>query len=168
MHDTTDTPSNADLNKLLEEYQDVFQDPTELPPARFYDHHIPLMPRAAPVNSRPYKYSPQHKNEIERQVKELLQAGLIERSSSPFASPVLLVHKKDGSWRFCVDYIKLNSITIRNMFPMPPIEETLDELAGTKYFAKLDIKSGYHQVRMKPQDEFKTTFKTHHAIINSR
>lgn len=85
------------LQQLLDSFQDVFQDPQTLPPERFYDHHIPLIPGAVPVNSRPYKYSPQHKTEIERQVQELLQAGLIERSSSPFASPVLLVLKKDGN-----------------------------------------------------------------------
>lgn len=97
-------PANKELQQLLSEFQDVFQTPQTLPPERFYDHHIPLLPGVPPVNSRPYKYSPQHKTEIERQVQELLQAGFIERSSSPFASPVLLVLKKDGSWRFCVDY----------------------------------------------------------------
>jgi hypothetical protein len=126
-----------------------------------YDHQIPLVPNATPVNARPYKYSPHHKNEIERQVKELLTAGLITRSSSPFASPVLLVLKKDGNWRLCVDYRKLNAITVKNRFPMPLIDEILDELAGTKCFTKLDMRSGYHQVRMKEEDEYKTAFKTH-------
>jgi hypothetical protein len=150
-----------EVQQLLQEFQDVFEQPTKLPPERFYDHHIPLLPNSAPVNSRPYKYSPQHKNEIEKQVKELLEAGLIEHNTSPFASPVLLVLKKDGSWRFCIDYRKLNAIIVKNNFPMPLIDEILDELAGTKYFSKLDMRSGYHQVRMKPQDEYKTTFKTH-------
>jgi hypothetical protein len=76
---------------------------------------------------------------------------------------VLLVQKKDGSWRMCVDYRRLNSITIKNRFPMPIIEEILDELAGAKYFTKLDMKSGYHQVRVKEEDQFKTAFKTHHG-----
>jgi len=108
-------------------------------------------------------YSPLHKTEIERQVKELLQAGLIDHSSSPFASPVLLVQKKDGSWRFCVDYRKLNAVTVKNKFPMPVIKEILEELAGAKFFTKLDMRSGYHQVRMDPLDEYKTAFKTHHG-----
>ena len=139
----------------------MFQDPQQLPPSRFYDHHIPLLPGAAPVNARPYKYPPHHKDEIEKQVQQLLTAGLITRSCSPFASPVLLVLKKDGSWRFCVDYRKLNATTVKNRFSMPIIDEILDELAGTKYFTKLDMRSGYHQVRMKPEDEYKTAFKTH-------
>jgi len=119
------------------------------------------MPNVVPINSRPYHYSPQHKTEIENQVKQLLDHGLITHSHSPFASLVLLVKKKDGSWRFCIDYRKLNSITIKNKFPMPIIEEILDELQGSKVFTKLDMRSGYHHVRMLPADEHKTAFKTH-------
>lgn len=99
-----------------------------------HDHTIPLKPDAIPVNTRPYRYSPLHKDEIEKQVKELLFYGFITHSSSPFASPVLLVQKKDGSWIFCVDYRKLNELSIKNKFPMPIIDEILDELAGTKFF----------------------------------
>ena len=115
------------------------------------------------MNTKPYRYSPLHKDEIERQVKELLSNGLITQSTSPFASPVLLVQKKDGTWRFCVDYRKLNSLTIKNSFPLPIIEEILDELAGTKFFTKLDMTAEYHQIRMAASDEFKTAFKTHHG-----
>ena len=152
-----------ELTSFLSEFADVFQKPTTLPPHRTYDHFIPLFPDAIPVNSRPYIYSPLHKDEIERQIKELLHAGLITPSSSPFASPVLLVQKKDGTWRFCVDYRKLNDLTIKNRFPLPIIEEILDELFGSKFFTKLDMTSGYHQIRMLPIDEPKTAFKMHHG-----
>jgi hypothetical protein len=95
-------PANhtVEIQQLLRKYQDVFTEPQHLPPHRFYDHQIPLILGSVPVNSRPYKYSPHHKDEIEKQVKQLLTAGLITPSCSPFASPVLLVLKKDGSWRF--------------------------------------------------------------------
>lgn len=157
----SDQQSSESLNSLLQEYSDLFQDPKTLPPHRSYDHAIPLYPDSIPINSRPYHYSPQRKTEIENQVKELLQAGLIAHSHSPFGSPVLLVKKKDGNWRFCVDYRKLNAMTVKNRFPMPIVEEILDELAGSKFFTKLDMKSGYHQIRMLPSDEYKTAFKTH-------
>jgi hypothetical protein len=126
------------------------------------------LPNAIPVNSKPYRYSPLQKDEIEKQVKSLLAADLITPSTSLFASSILLVHKKDGTWRFCIDYRKLNSITIKNRYPMPIIDEILDELAGTQYFTKLDMRSGYHQVRMYPPDEHKTAFKTHQGHYQFR
>lgn len=112
IQDMPPVTDNKELQQLLQEFQDIFQAPVGLPPPRFYDHQIPLLPGAAPVNSRHYKYSPQHKDEIERQVSQLLEDGLITRSSSPFIPPVLLVLKKDGSWRMCV-------WTIGNSIPLP-------------------------------------------------
>lgn len=156
-------PIPPEVQEVLLEFSDVFAVPTGLPPSRVYDHAIPTLPSVVPVNSKPYRYSPLHKDEIERQAKELLAAGLIIPSSSPYASPVLLVQKKDVSWRFCVDYTKLNDITIKNRFPMPLIDEIIQELPGTKFFTKLDMRASYHQVRMLPQDEHKTAFKTHHG-----
>ncbi|KAK1602238.1 hypothetical protein QYE76_018497 [Lolium multiflorum] len=158
----------AEIQQLVEQFQVVFSEPVELPPARDYDHAIPLKADAPPVNARPYWYSLAHKDEIERQVTEMLKAGLIVRNMSPFASPVLLVKKKDGSWRFCVDYRRLNELTIKNIFPMPIIDELLDELAGAKIFSKLDLRAGYHQIRMLPEDEMKTAFKTHQGHYQFR
>jgi hypothetical protein len=152
----------------LAEFHVVFVEPTDLPPPREYDHTIPLKAEASPFNSRPYRYSPAHKDEIERQVAVMLKSGIIVPSMSPFASPVLLVQKKDGTWRFCVDYRRLNELTIKNVFPMPIIDELLDELAGAKIFSKLDLRAGYHQIRMLPADEAKTAFKTHQGHYQFR
>jgi hypothetical protein len=150
-----------EIQSVLAQFQEVFSDPKILPPSRPYDHAITLKPGSVPFNCRPYRYSPKHKSEIEKQIKQMLEAGVISPSMSPFAPPVLLVLKKDGSWRFCIDYRGLNELTVKNVFPMPIIDELLDELSGAKVFSKLDLRAGYHQIRMRADDEAKIAIKTH-------
>jgi hypothetical protein len=127
------------------------------------DHSIPLIPGAQPVNKKPYRYTPQLKTEIEKQIAEMLASGVIRISNSAFSSPIILVRKKDGSWRIVVDYRHLNALTIKSRYPVPVIDELLDELAGASWFSKLDLRTGYHQILMAPGEEFKTSFQTHHG-----
>lgn len=150
------------LQAVLQEFDSVFQEPKGLPPLRpQFDHRIPLKRDTDAVNLKPYRHPTIQKNVIEDMVQELLEQGVIRPSNSPFAAPVVLVKKKDGGWRMCVDYRSLNKATIKDKFPIPIIEELLDELQGASFFSKVDLKSGYHQVRMHETDVYKTAFKTH-------
>ncbi|XP_078181502.1 uncharacterized protein LOC144575281 [Carex rostrata] len=150
-----------EVRRILEEFSGVFEEPVTLPPSREIDHKIPLKPDAKPVSLRPYRFSYFQRLEIEKIVEELLRNSFIQPSSSPYSSPILLVKKKDGSWRMCVDYRRLNENTIKNKFPIPIIDDLLDELKGAQYFSKLDLRAGYHQIKMCEEDKFKTAFQTH-------
>jgi hypothetical protein len=160
-----DLPDNIEpeLAILLHTYRDLFQSPTTLPPARSHNHSIPLLEGSNPVKVKPYRYPHSQKTQIEKMVQEMLQQGIIQPSTSPFSSPIILVKKKDGTWRFCTDYRALNALTIKDSFPIPTVDELLDELFGAKYFSKLDLRAGYHQIMVQPEDRYKTTFRTHHG-----
>jgi hypothetical protein len=151
----------ADFTTLLEQFQDIFQEPEGLPPHRNCDHSIPLLPGHKPPNIRPYRMSHSQKDIVEQLVKQMLKNREIRASTSPYSSPAILVRKKDKSWRLCADYRNMNDQTLKNKYPIPIIEDLLDELQGATIFSKIDLRSGYHQIRMKPEDIPKTAFSTH-------
>ncbi|XP_038695444.1 uncharacterized protein LOC119992723 [Tripterygium wilfordii] len=153
--------SEPAINNLIQRFNKLFDEPTWLPPLREHNHRIPTVPGSSPVNMRLYRYAHFQKVEIECLVQEMLKAGTIRASNSPFSSLALLVRKKDGSWHLCVDYWALNNITIKDKYPIPIIDELLDELYGEAVFSKLDLRTGYHQVRVDDADIHKTAFRTH-------
>jgi hypothetical protein len=146
-------------------YLDVF--PEELPgmpPDRDIKFSIELLPRIAPISKRPYRMDVKDLFELKKQIEELLEKGFIRPSSSPWRAPVLFVSKKDGSRRMCVDYRSLNEVTIKNKYPLPWIEYLFDQIKGAKIFSIIDLRSGYHQLKIRVEDVPKTTFTTRYEL----
>ena len=150
---------------VVNEYPDVF--PEELPgmpPDREIEFSITLAPGTAPISTRPYRMAPNELAEVKKQLEELEEKGFVRPSTSPWGAPVLLVEKKDKTKRMCVDYRALNEVTIKNKYPLPRIDDLFDQLQGAKVFSKIDLRSGYHQLKIRPEDIPKTAFCTRYGL----
>ncbi|XP_031278002.1 uncharacterized protein LOC116136436 [Pistacia vera] len=160
-------PVPGEISKVLEEYKDVMPSelPKCLPPRREVDHKTKLEPGAKPPAKAPYRMSPLELDELQRQLKELLEAGFIKPSKAPYGAPVLFQKKHDGSLRLCIDYRALNKVTIKNKYPIPLIADLFDQLGQAKYFSKLDLRSRYYQVRIAEGDEPKTACVTRYGAF---
>ena len=134
-----------------------------LPPDREVEFTIDLIPGTEPISIPPYRMSPAELRELKAQLEELLSKGLIRPSISPWGAPVLFVKKKDGSLRLCIDYRQLNRVTIRNQYPLPRIDELFNQLQGSRVYSKIDLRSGYHQLKVRENDVSKTAFRTRYG-----
>ncbi|XP_072093104.1 transposon Tf2-1 polyprotein isoform X4 [Arachis hypogaea] len=146
------------------EFPDVFPDDiNEFPPNREVEFAIELVPGSGPISITPYRMSPLEMAELKAQLEDLLGKHFIRPSVSPWGAPVLLVKKNDGSMRLCVDYRQLNKITVKNKYPLPRIDDLMDQLQGAGVFSKIDLRSGYHQIRVRDEDIPKTAFRTRYG-----
>ncbi|GJS54986.1 putative nucleotidyltransferase, ribonuclease H [Tanacetum coccineum] len=146
------------------DFPEVFpEDFPGLPPTRQVEFHIELIPGAAPVARAPYRLAPAEMKELAEQLKELSDKGFIRPSSSPWGAPILFVKKKDGSFRMCIDYRELNKLTVKNHYPLPRIDDLFDQLQGSSIYSKIDLRSGYHQLRVREEDIPKTAFRTRYG-----
>ncbi|XP_057779913.1 uncharacterized protein LOC130998515 [Salvia miltiorrhiza] len=155
------TPADLKIEDIpvVREYPEVFpEDVTGIPPDRQVEFTIDLIPGATPISKAPYRMAPPELEELKIQIQELLDKGFIRPSVSPWGAPVLFVKKKDGTMRMCIDYRELNKLTIKNKYPLPRIEDLFDQLKGAGVFSKIDLRSGYHQLRVKESDILKTAF----------
>jgi hypothetical protein len=149
---------------VVKEYPDIFpKELPSLPPNRDIKFAIDLAPGTAPIAKRPYRMVVIELAELKKQLSELEQKGCVRPSSSPWGAPVLFVKKKDGSMRLCVDYRALNKVTIKNKYHFPRIDDIFDQLKGVKYFSKIDLRSGYYQLKIRSEDILKTTLVTRYG-----
>ncbi|GJP38815.1 hypothetical protein CLOM_g23224 [Closterium sp. NIES-68] len=160
----------AKVSALLAKFVDVFPDelPPGLPPSRAVDHRIELEPGSKPVAKLQWRLCPAETEEMMKQVKHFLAQGFIQPSRSPWAAPILFTPKKDGGLRMCIDYRALNAATVKNRFPVPRVENLLDALQGARIFSKIDLHPGYHQIRVFPEDQDKTVFRTKQGVYEFR
>ncbi|GJS03247.1 putative reverse transcriptase domain-containing protein [Tanacetum coccineum] len=142
--------------------RDTRHDLPGLPPTLQVEFQIDLVPGAAPVARAPYQLAPSEMKELSEQLKELSDKGFIRPSSSPWGAPVLFVKKKDGSFRMCIDYRELNKLTVKNRYPLPRIDDLFDQLQGSSVYSKINLRSGYHQLRVREEDILKIAFRTHY------
>ncbi|GJV52806.1 putative reverse transcriptase domain-containing protein [Tanacetum coccineum] len=148
----------------VRDFPEVFpEDLPGLPPTRQVEFQIDLVPGAAPVARAPYRLAPSELQELSTQLQELSDKGFIRPSSSPWGAPVLFVKKKDGSFRMCIDYRELNKLTVKNRYPLPRIDDLFDQLQGSRVYSKIDLRSGYHQLRVREEDIPKTAFRTRYG-----
>ncbi|GJS39326.1 reverse transcriptase domain-containing protein [Tanacetum coccineum] len=148
----------------VRDFPEVFpEDLPGLPPTRQVEFQIDLVPGAAPVARAPYRLAPSELQELSTQLQELSDKGFIRPSSSPWGAPVLFVKKKDGSFRMCIDYRELNKLTMKNRYPLPRIDDLFDQLQGSRVYSKIDLRSGYHQLRVREEDIPKTAFRTRYG-----
>jgi hypothetical protein len=149
---------------VVYDYLDVFPDESPgMPPYRDIEFAIELQPRTAPISKRPYRMPPAELAELKKQLQELLDKGFIRPSTSPWGCQALYV-KKDESLRMCVDYRPLNAVTIKNKYPLPRIDVLFDQLVGAKVFSKIDLRSGYHQIKIHASDILKTALSTRYGL----
>ena len=149
---------------VVNEFFDVFpEDLPGLPPDREIEFEIELAPGTEPISIASYRMAPAELKELKVQMEELLSKGFVKTSTSPWGAPVLFVKKKDGSLRLCIDYRQLNKVTVRNQYPFPRIDDLFDQLQGAKVFSKIDLRSGYHQLKIRREDVPKTAFKTRYG-----
>jgi hypothetical protein len=148
------------------EFSDVFpEDLRGLPPERDVEFLIELKPGTAPISRRSYRMPPNELAELKTQLQDLLEKGFIRPSSSPWGCPAIFVKKKDQTLRMCVDYRPLNEVTIKNKYPLPRIDILFDQLIGARVFSKIDLRSGYHQIRIRPEDIPKTAFTMRYGLF---
>ncbi|GJS34688.1 putative reverse transcriptase domain-containing protein [Tanacetum coccineum] len=149
---------------IVREFPEVFpEDLPGLPPARKVEFQIDLVPGAAPIARAPYRLAPSEMQELSTQLQELSDRGFIRPSSSTWGAPVLFVKKKDGSFWMCIDYRELNKLNAKNRYPLPRIDDLFDQLQGSRVYSKIDLRSGYHQLRVREEDIPKTTFRTRYG-----